>query len=97
MSDARPAGKRSWRRWLLNLCIQTLSQPTQLPLVELRALHDGTAMAVALCREAEDAADRIEKALLGGRGPDEQGRALIIWHAYDVYARAPRAESGPPQ
>ncbi|HEX9374476.1 MAG TPA: hypothetical protein VF897_25900 [Roseiflexaceae bacterium] len=57
MSDARPAGKRSWRHWLLNLCIQTLSQPAQLPLVELRALHDSTAMDVTLWCEAEVAAD----------------------------------------
>ncbi len=42
--------------------------------IALRSQILRTHMALLICREAEDAADRVEKALLGGLGPKTRQR-----------------------
>jgi len=89
MSQDRPTDKLSFRHWLIHGCLQVLSEPQYGRALVERAVREHVALPIAICRQAEEIADRIEKALLlaaAGAPTVLSAPAERIWQAYDRYA-----------
>jgi hypothetical protein len=61
MSQDRPTGKLSFRHWLIHGCLQVLSEPQYGRSLVERAVREHVALPIAICRQAEEIADRIER------------------------------------
>jgi hypothetical protein len=89
MIDDRPMGKLSFRSWLVQMALITLSSPQNGQMLIRIAVRERVGLPQIIHREAEAMADRVERALLlGATGleNDLTARALRLWQAYDRYA-----------
>jgi len=90
MND-RPAGKLSFRAWLVQVALTTLSTPEYSQFLIRIAMREQMALPLVIVRQANAMADAVERSLLLGAAGHEDKRsdaALRLWQAYDRYAQA---------